>query len=66
MTYEEKVKKALSLAENLDQVSYIEDKIKVSDKINRRTKEGREFTLTLLNLVHIKAQSLIDAGEQPF
>jgi hypothetical protein len=66
MDYKEKILKALSLAENLDQIDYIEEKLKSTDEINRKTKQGRELTEELLALTNKKARELIDSGELPF
>lgn len=61
-----KFEKAIGLAENLEQLYYVEEKINTTSQINRRTKEGRELTQKLLNLANEKAQLLIKKGEQPF
>lgn len=66
LTYKEKIIKAIELAENLDQLRYIEEKIKVTPEINRRTLKGRELTEELLKLSNQKAHKLIDEGEVPF
>lgn len=66
LNYKEKVEKAIELAENLSQVEYIENKLLETKEINRRTKQGQETTKELLNKLNIKAQELIQAGEQPF
>lgn len=50
LTYKEKVIKAVSLAEDFDQLDYIQDKIKSTKLINRRTKQGRDLTDELLDL----------------
>jgi hypothetical protein len=61
-----KFKQAIDLAENLDQLDYVIEKINTTSQINRRTKEGRELTQKLLKLANDKAQLLINQGEQPF
>lgn len=66
LNYKNKVIKALALADNLDQVDFIEKKIESTDKINRHTNAGRELTRELLNLCNARARELIKAGEQPF
>lgn len=50
MDYKSKIIKAVSLAEDFDQIDYIQGKIKSTELINRRTKQGRELTEELLNL----------------
>lgn len=50
LIYKEKIIKAVSLAEDFEQIDYIQDKIKSTEQINRRTKQGRELTDELLNL----------------
>lgn len=64
--YKDIVKRAIDLAENLNQIEYIEEKIKTTDKINRRTKDGREITKELMAMSWGKAKLLVDKGEQPF
>jgi uncharacterized membrane protein YukC len=61
-----KFKQAIDLAENLDQLDYVIEKINTTSQINRRTKTGRELTQKLLKLANDKAQLLINQGEQPF
>ncbi len=61
-----KFKQAIDLAENLDQLDYVIEKINTTSQINRRTKEGRALTQKLLKLANDKAQLLINQGEQPF
>lgn len=61
-----KFEKAIGLAESLEQLDYVEDKINTTSQINRRTKEGRKLTQKLLNLANEKAQLLIKQGSQPF
>jgi len=61
-----KFKQAIDLAENLDQLDYVIEKINTTSQINRRTKEGRDLTQKLLKLANDKAQLLINQGEQPF
>lgn len=64
--YRTTANRAIGLAENLEQLAYVEDKIKTTDKINRRTKAGREMTQELLSLAQEKAKTLIINGETPF
>lgn len=66
LTYKEKATQAINIAEKLSELEYIEEKIQVTDRINRRTKEGRELTNELLILINQKALQLIREGEQPF
>lgn len=66
MGYKDKIIKALSLVENLDALDYLENKIKNTSQINRRTKQGRELTEELLTLTYKKAQELINSGAVPF
>ena len=61
-----KFKQAIDLAENLEQLDYVIEKINTTSQINRRTKEGRALTQKLLKLANDKAQLLINQGEQPF
>lgn len=61
-----KFERAIDLAENLDQLDYVIEKINTTSQINRRTKEGRDLTQKLLKLANDKAQLLINQGEQPF
>ena len=51
MTYKEKIIKAISLTKNFDEIDYIQDKIKTTEQINRRTKRGRELKEELLDLI---------------
>ena len=39
-----KFKQAIDLAENLEQLDYVIEKINTTSQINRRTKEGRALT----------------------
>ena len=66
LIYRKKVEKAIELAETLEQIDFIEKKIKTTGQINRRTKEGRELVKELLQISWSKAQELIKKGEQPF
>ena len=66
MDYKEKIIKALGFAKTLDEIDYIEEKIKTTSQINRRTLQGRELTQELLNLTNGKARELIDDGAVPF
>ena len=61
-----KFKQAIDLAENLEKLDYVIEKINTTSQINRRTKEGRALTQKLLKLANDKAQLLINQGEQPF
>ncbi len=65
-TYKDKIRKAIEYAETLDDIDYIESKIKVTPQINRRTLEGRKLTDELLNLTNQKARYLIEQGAVPF
>lgn len=66
-TYKEKIIQAIEYAETLDDIDYIEEKLKTTPQINRRTKEGRELTNELLNLTNQKARYLISSkGLLPF
>lgn len=58
--------KAIDLAETLEQLDYVIDKLETTSQINRRTKAGRDLTKKLLKLANDKAQLLINQGEQPF
>ena len=65
-TYKEKVLNAISLAQNINELDYIDEKIKTTLQINRRTVAGRELERELLNLTNQKARQLIENGEPPF
>jgi hypothetical protein len=62
--YRDKVIQALSLAETMDDILLIEDKIRHSQSINRRTNEGRELTKQLLELCWNRWVELF--GDVPF
>lgn len=64
--YKEKILKAIEYAETLDDIDFIEAKIKVTPHINRRTLEGRKLTDELLTLTNQKARYLIEQGAVPF
>jgi len=66
MTYSNKVKNALFTCKTLEEVEQVEEAVKITTQLNRRTKEGRETTEQLLKLCNQKAQHLIKLGEQPF
>ena len=66
MEYKEKIIKAIGFAKTLDDIDYIEEKIKSTDKINRRTLQGRKLTSESLDLTNGKARKLIDDGAVPF
>lgn len=66
MDYKDKIIKAIGFAKTLDDIDYIEEKIKTTSQINRRTLQGRELTSELLNLTNGKARELIDDGAVPF
>lgn len=66
MDYKDKIIKALKLSKNFDEVDYVQDKIKNTSQINRKTKEGRKLTEELLELVIKRKMYLADNGEQPF
>lgn len=66
MDYKDKIIKAIGFAKTLDEIDYIEEKIKTTSQINRRTLKGRELTSELLNLTNGKARKLIDDGAVPF
>jgi len=58
--------KAITLAKSLDELDYIEGKLHVTKRINRRTKAGRAETEVIRGFITTKAYELIDNGEQPF
>lgn len=67
MSYKETVLEALGKAKTLDDFDYIAEKIKVTDKINRHTKAGRELTDELLSLLQTKRNEAINKYNiQPF
>lgn len=39
----------------LEEVEYLEERLRTTDKINRQTKQGRELTEELLNLCNERA-----------
>ena len=57
---------AISLAQNLEQVDYVLEKLKTTSQFNRRTKQGREITEEIKIFANDKAQLLISNGEIPF
>lgn len=59
LTYKEKIEKALDQAQTLEDIDYIYEKINKTDKINRRTKAGRELTKELNSLYYSKVQNII-------
>ncbi len=65
-TYKEKIIKAIGFAKNLDDISFIEEKIKSTPQINRRANEGKLLQQELLSLTNQKARQLIDEGATPF
>lgn len=65
-TYKDKILKAIEYAETLDDIDFIEEKIKSTPQINRRTNQGRELTDELLILTNQKAQQLIKEGALPW
>jgi len=66
MDYTSKVKMALDDCKKLDHVDHVEEAVKVTRQINRRTIAGRELTVQLLKLCNDKSQELINNGETPF
>lgn len=59
LTYKQKVIEALEKARTLEDFDYIEQKIRTTDKINRRTILGREQTDELIGLVWDKRNEAI-------
>lgn len=55
----EKVLKSLAKLNTPEDVDYLEQKIKKSSKINRRTVAGRELTEELLNACNTRAREII-------
>lgn len=66
LSYKERVKLALLSCKKVDEVTEIEERIPVTDKINRRTKAGRELTDELLNLCNKRKRELVEQGDLPF
>lgn len=66
MNYKDKIIKAIGFAKTLDDIDYIEEKIRTTSQINRRTSQGRELTIELLSLTNGKARELIGEGAVPF
>lgn len=64
--YSQKVKNALQTADTLEKVVAIEERIKTTSQVNRRTKAGRELTKELLATTQAKAMELINKGDQAF
>lgn len=63
--YKQKVIKALTLANRIIEVEYIEEKVRTTDIINRRTKAGQELTEELLGLCAKRGLELTKS-ENPF
>jgi len=62
-----KFEKAIELCETLDELDYVEEKIKTTSQINRHTNIGREETSRLLELLNKQVDYLIkEKGLQPF
>lgn len=66
MEYKDKILKAISLTETLENLEFINEKIRTTSQINRKTKQGRELTQELLTLTFKKLQELINNGAVPF
>jgi hypothetical protein len=66
MEYKDKILKAISLTDTLENLEFIDEKIRTTSQINRKTKQGRELTQELLTLTNRKAQELINSGAEPF
>lgn len=58
--------KAIELSKTMKDIEYIESKLAVTKKINRRTKAGRELQIEIQQMINEKAQELIIKGEIPF
>lgn len=58
--------KAIDMAETLEDLDYIREKLETTRKINRRTVEGRKETMEIASLITKKAYKLIELGETPF
>lgn len=63
---EKNFSKAIIKARTLSELDYIEEKLKKTSQINRRTKAGRELSKELLGKLQDKGRELINLGEQPF
>lgn len=63
--YKNKAIKAIELCESLSQLLYVEEKIKTTPQINRRTDEGRKLSEELLELACKKGLELT-SKENPF
>jgi len=70
MTYKaiQSAKEMIDIAENLDELDYVEERIAKSKKIpNRRSNEGKRIRGELAQLIYEKGQHLINTnGEMPF
>ena len=63
LIYKEAIQKATTLAD----IEYIEEKLKTTDKINRRTKQGRAIEAVISNELNKKALEIIKInGITPF
>lgn len=62
-TWTSNFRKGIELAETEDDIEYLEDKLKNTDKVNRRTKAGREITEKLFWELAAKARQLQEEGK---
>jgi len=62
--YEKKVINALSIAETMQDIEYIQEKIQTTRGINRRSKEGKAFQERLMVLAWDRWVELF--GDVPF
>lgn len=66
MSYEDKVLRSISIATQISDLEYIEDRLIKTPHINRRTKDGRKLTAKLVKLINARVREFIEAGEPPF
>lgn len=57
--FKTKLTNLVSKCETLEDVEYLEQRIQKTDKINRRTQEGRALTESLLNACNKQARKII-------
>lgn len=63
---EERFTQAILRARTLEELDYIEEKLKKTSQINRRTKAGQILTRELRSKLQDKGRELINLGEVPF
>jgi hypothetical protein len=67
MEWVERIQEARKMAKTIEDIEYIEDKIRTSpQRPNYRTNAGRETRDLLLSQCHEKALQFIKEGAEPF